>query len=341
MRISVNDTIHFLSLLNGRKLRNWLKLLLSYWLAKFTGKPVHWGMPMVAEIEPTTSCNLRCPQCISGLRDFTRDTGMIQSSLFEKTIDELYPDLVWLILYFQGEPFLNKDFLKYVRYAADKNIYVSTSSNGHYFKDDVARKTVESGLSRLIVSIDGVTQESYSKYRIGGNLDEVIAGTKRILEWKKKLGSHTPHVIWQFIVFKHNEHELPEVRRLSAELGVDELAIKTAQVYGYENDNDFIPQNEELSRYKKADDNHYIIKNKFENHCWRMWRASVITWDGWVVPCCFDKDATHKMGNVTEQPFKVVWNSKESRSFRASVLKSRSQIEMCTNCTEGTKVYST
>ncbi len=339
MKISLSDAIHFLSLLSGKKILNLTKLRLSYHLSKLIGRPVHWGMPMSIEIEPTTSCNLRCPQCISGLRDFTRETGMLQPSLFEKMIDELYPDLLFLVLYFQGEPFLNKKFLDYVRYASNKNIYVVTSSNGHYFTDDIAKETVQSGLSRLTVSVDGASQDTYSKYRIGGKLDEVIAGTKRVLEWKKKLKSSTPHVILQFIVFKHNEHELPLIQKLADEIGVDELAIKTAQVYGYENDEDFIPDNTELSRYEKGADGRYAIRNKLENHCWKMWRSSVITWDGWVVPCCFDKDATHKLGNVTEQNFKSVWNARQSQDFRSAVLKHRSQITMCTNCTEGTKVW--
>src|SRR6478735_3774572 len=101
MKISLYDAVHFLSLLTGRKIRNLIKLRISYHLSKILGKPVHWGMPMTVEIEPTTSCNLRCPQCISGLRDFTRPTGMLQTSLFEKMIDELYRDMVWLVLYFQ------------------------------------------------------------------------------------------------------------------------------------------------------------------------------------------------------------------------------------------------
>jgi radical SAM protein with 4Fe4S-binding SPASM domain len=339
MKILIYDAIHFISLLTGRKLRNIIKLWVSYQLSRIVRKPIHWGMPMTIEIEPTTSCNLRCPQCISGLRDFTRDTGMLQSSMFEQVIDELHHDLVWLVLYFQGEPFLNKKFLDYIRYASQKNIYTATSSNGHYFTDEVAKQTIESGLSRLIISIDGTSQETYSKYRIGGKLDEVIAGTQRILYWKKQLGSSTPHVIWQFIVFKHNEHELPIIKKLAKEMGVDELAIKTAQVYGYENDKDFIPDNKDLSRYQRNADGSYVIKNSLDNHCWKMWRSSVITWDGWVVPCCFDKDASHKLGNVSKQTFSSVWSAKESNDFRGQVLKHRNKIAMCTNCTEGTKVW--
>lgn len=317
-----------------------VKLFSSYYVSKTTHKTIHWGMPLSMEIEPTTSCNLRCPQCPSGLREFSRNTGMLDLPLYKKVIDEIHEDLVWLILYFQGEPFLNKQFLEFVKYAAAKNIYTATSSNAHYFTDEVARATVESGLDRLIISIDGTTQETYSKYRIGGKLEKVIEGTEKLLYWKKKLNRSTPHIIWQFIAFKHNEHQIPEIKKLAKEIGVDELGIKTAQIYDYQSSDNFIPDNNDLSRYKKMPDGTYQIKNKLLNQCWRMWRGSVITWDGLVVPCCFDKDATHRFGDVSSLSFEEVWRGERYNGFRSAILKSRKEIDICTNCTEGTRVWS-
>ena len=248
--------------------------------------------------------------------------------------------MVWLILYFQGEPFLNKQFLEFVKYAAQKNIYTATSSNAHYFTDEMAKATVESGLDRLIISIDGTTQDTYGKYRIGGNVDKVIEGTEKLLIWKKKLKSKTPHIIWQFIVFKHNEHQLPEIKKLAKQVGVNELGIKTAQIYDYQTSDNFIPENKDLSRYEKLPDGTFQIKNKLLNQCWRMWRGSVITWDGLVVPCCFDKDATHRFGDISSQSFHEVWHSDKYNNFRNAILKSRKEIDICTNCTEGTKVWN-
>lgn len=339
MNRSITDGINLLSKLNTRRVFNFFKLYISYYLSKTLKKPIVWGMPVSIDIEPTTSCNLRCPQCPSGIREFTRNTGMLGFDLYKKVIDELHPDLVWLVLYFQGEPFLNKQFLEFVKYAHQKNIYTATSSNAHYFTDEVARATVESGLDRLIISIDGITQETYSKYRVGGKLDKVIEGTRKLLFYKKQLKSKTPHIIWQFIVFKHNEHEIPEIKRMAREIGVDEVGIKTAQIYDYQTSDKLIPQNEKLARYKKTA-NGYVIKNKLLNQCWRMWRGSVITWDGLVVPCCFDKDATHRFGNVGIEKFENVWRNSQYHSFRKAILKSRKEIDICTNCTEGTKVWN-
>jgi radical SAM protein with 4Fe4S-binding SPASM domain len=339
MNRNLRDGLNLLSKLDGRRLVNAAKLLGSYYLSKTLKKPIHWGMPLSMEIEPTTSCNLRCPQCPSGLRSFTRNTGMLDLPLYQKIIDDIYPELIWLILYFQGEPFLNKNFLSFVKYAASKNIYTATSSNAHYFTDEIAKETVLSGLDRLIISIDGTTQDTYGKYRIGGKLEKVIEGTQNLLRWKKELNSKTPHIIWQFIAFRHNEHQIPEIKKLAKEIGVDELGIKTAQIYDYQTSDTLIPENEELSRYTKTE-NGYQIKNDLLNHCWRMWRGSVITWDGLVVPCCFDKDATHSFGNVGKDSFKTVWKNAAYQSFRKAILRSRKEIDICTNCIEGTKVWS-
>jgi radical SAM protein with 4Fe4S-binding SPASM domain len=339
MNRNLKDGINLFSKLNSRRILNAAKLFSSYYISKTIKRPIQWGMPLSMEIEPTTSCNLRCPQCPSGLREFTRDTGMLDLDLYKKIIDEIHPELVWLILYFQGEPFLNKSFLEFVKYAASKNLYTATSSNAHYFTDEMAKATVESGLDRLIISIDGTNQETYSKYRKGGQLNKVIEGTENLLKWKKELGLQTPHIIWQFIAFKHNEHQIPEIKKLAKEIGVDELGIKTAQIYDYQTSNEFIPENEDLSRYSKTETG-YQIKNKLLNQCWRMWRGSVITWDGLVVPCCFDKDATHRFGNISKQSFKSVWSGEQYNNFRKAILKSRKEIDICTNCTEGTKVWN-
>ena len=340
MNRNLKDGINFFSKLTPRRIGNAAKVVSGYYVSKWTGKTVHWGMPLSISFEPTTSCNLRCPECPSGLRAFTRPTGMLDPAFFRKTIDELEKDLMYLVFYFQGEPFLHKNFLELVKYAASKKIYTATSTNAHYLDDDNARKTVESGLDRLIISIDGITQETYASYRIGGTLEKVIAGAKNVVKWKRALKSKTPHVIFQFLVVKPNEHQVEDVYKLAEEIGVDEVGLKTAQVYDYEHGSPFIPNIDKYSRYALQEDGTYKIKNRMLNHCWKLWHSCVITWDGTVVPCCFDKDAWHRMGSLKEQSFPELWNNDEYKKFRADVLRSRSEIEMCKNCTEGTKVWA-
>lgn len=311
----------------------------SFYHSRATGRPNISGSPIALSIEPTTSCNLRCPECPSGLRSFTRPTGMLTNDLFRNTIDELRGTLAWLTFYFQGEPYLHPAFTDMVSYASEKGIYTSTSTNGHFLKDDMAEKTVASGLDRLIISIDGSTQGTYESYRVGGSLQKVLDGASKIVEWKRKMKSKTPHVVFQFLVVRQNEHEIPEVYRLAKILGVDEVVLKTAQIYDFENGSSFMPANEKYSRYRKRVDGRYQIKSELLNHCWKMWHSSVVTWDGKVVPCCFDKDARFQMGDLNKNTFAEIWLNEKYRDFRSTLLGSRNEIEICRNCTEGTKVW--
>lgn len=340
MRAKILDGLNYLSKLTPLRVWNALIVLLSYFISKYTKKTYHWGLPISVSFEPTTSCNLRCPECPSGLRSFTRPTGMLQAELYQKVLDEIAPRLTYLIFYFQGEPYLHKQFLELVQYASKKGIYSATSTNGHYLNETNCRKTIESGLDRLIISIDGTTQDVYQQYRIGGKLDKVIEGTKNMVAMKKTMQSSKPHIIFQFLVVQPNEHQIDDVYNLAKELGVDEVRLKTAQVYEYEKGNDLIPTKDKYSRYYKKSDGTWGIKNELLNHCWKLWQGCVITWDGLVVPCCFDKDAEHRMGDLKTDNFKHIWRAKPYQNFRASVLKARSEVEMCKNCTEGTKVWA-
>ena len=339
MNPKFQDAIILLSKTTPYKAFNFFKLVSSYYLSNLLGKPLHLGLPSSISIEPTTSCNLRCPQCPSGLRSFTRDTGMLDQQLFTTTIDHIHHHLLYLTFYFQGEPYLHPHFLNMVQFAHKKGIYTATSTNGHYLDDTTAQATIQSGLSRLIISIDGTTQQTYQKYRVGGQLEKVIEGTKNLVAWKKKLKSKTPHIVFQFIVMGHNEHQIEDIKKLSVEIGVDSLQLKTAQIYDYQNGSDLLPQSVEYSRYTKNKLDNYEIKNQLLNSCWKMWHSCVITWNGNVVPCCFDKDATYQLGNVKQHSLKTVWKNQLYRSFRTSLLKSRKEIEICKNCSEGTKVF--
>ena len=338
--MTFTEIYNLLTKLSLPRITNALKVYSSYYYSKVTGKPNQWGFPISVSIEPTTSCNLRCPECPSGKREFTRPTGMLEQSFFNKTIDQLCKHISYLTFYFQGEPYLNPSFLDMVKYASEKKIFTSTSTNAHYLNDENAKKTIESGLDRLIISIDGTTQNTYESYRVGGNLEKVIEGTKNIVKWKKQLKSRTPSIIFQFLVVKPNEHQVAEVYKLAKELGVDEVKLKTAQVYDYTNGNELIPTNEKYSRYKKKPNGKYSIKNKLDNHCWKLWSSAVITWDGKVVPCCFDKDAQHRMGDLSTKSFNDIWKGNEYNQFRASVLRSRKEINICSNCSEGTLVWA-
>jgi len=317
---------------------NFLKLLLSYSLSDVLKKPIHWGMPLALSIEPTTACNLQCPQCPSGLQTFSRKTGSISLDFYRKTIDELHTHLQYLNLYFQGEPFLHPELPEMIAYATQRNIFTVVSTNGHYLTPEVIRKIFDAKLDKLIISMDGITQVAYTAYRKGGSFGTVKHNIKELVTLKKKLKSKTPEVILQFLITKDNQHQVPQVKQFSKTLGIDKVDFKTAQVYQYRKGNPIIPTIEKYSRYRQEADGSFSIKNKLKNKCWRMWSSAIVSWNGTVVPCCFDKDAEHSMGKLSEKSFAEIWKGGIYRKFRRQILHSRASIEICRNCTEGMKV---
>ncbi|MCH2235283.1 MAG: SPASM domain-containing protein [Crocinitomicaceae bacterium] len=323
--------------------RVWNLILLktSFRLSILLRKPIHWGKPLAVSIEPTTACNLRCPQCPSGLRQFSRPTGNLRSENNLKILDGIGNQLQYVNYYFQGEPFIHPNFLDLVRQAADRKIYVVTSTNAHFITEKNAKYIVQSGLGEAIISIDGTTQESYVTYRVEGKLKKVLEGTRHLTNAKKLNQNKGPHIVFQFLVTKKNEHQIDELYKLAKEYNVDEVRLKTLQVYDLtEEGKELIPENENYSRYKKDDEGNFSLKNKFKNQCWRMWSSCVITWDGKIVPCCFDKDASLEMGNILDTDFKKIWKSQVYKGFRQAVHKNRAQIEICKNCSEGSKVWA-
>lgn len=340
MKLFVKDLFNFINKLTLRKVYNISKVVGSFYISKWLKRPYPAGNPFTISFEPTTACNLRCPECPSGLRSFTRDTGNLKTDFFKETLEQVYKDLVYLIFYFQGEPYINPGFLEMVRYASERRIYTITSTNGHFLNDSNARKTIESGLDRLIISVDGTTQETYEQYRKGGNLENVLQGAKNVVKWKRELKSATPHIIFQFLVVRPNEHQIEEVYKLAEEIGVNEVKLKTAQVYTYENGNDLIPKNLKYSRYIPLGDGSWKVRHSLVNHCWKLWHSCVITFDGKVVPCCFDKDASHVLGDLKKELFKEIWSGESYTDFRRRIFKGRSEIEICKNCTEGCKVWA-
>jgi MoaA/NifB/PqqE/SkfB family radical SAM enzyme len=280
----LKDSFRILRHLTFKRVLNLLALKISYYFSKTTKKAKQWGLPFSLSIEPTTACNLGCPECPSGLKQFTRPTGKLNLDVHQEMLNQTSKSVFYINYYFQGEPFLHPQFLDLIRQAKKHKIYTATSTNAHFIDQKKAEEIIGSGLDRLIISIDGLTQETYENYRVHGNLAKVIEATKLLIAAKKQKKSATPHLIFQFLAVKPNEHEIPAVFTLGNELGIDEVRIKTAQLYDYKNGNSLMPENEKYSRYVRTSDGTFKLKYKTGNHCWRMWSGSVITWDGKVVP---------------------------------------------------------
>lgn len=315
-----------------RKLLNILRIYISYLTSNKKLKFSKVLRPVFMSVEPADFCQLKCPECPVGQKAKNRGE-LIQNDLFCKVIDELKNDLFHVIFYFQGEPLLNRKLHEMINYAHKANIFTSTSTNAQLLNYQRAEELVLSGLDKLIISIDGCTQEVYEKYRQGGSLEKAIQGVKFVVEWKEKLKSVTPFVEIQFVVFKTNEHQLKKMKALAKSLKADRLAFKSAQLYDFENDNKLLTSLDKYARYKKTKNGKYMIKNNLPNRCSRLWNGAVINTKGELLPCCFDKDASQSFGNVGEMSFADVWHNPKATGFRTSIIANRKQYDICRNCT--------
>ncbi|MCU4163920.1 radical SAM/SPASM domain-containing protein [Carboxylicivirga caseinilyticus] len=338
VRIKILEAWAILRVLNFKRIANAFKTILNYYLTQITKYAIIKHQPLALSIEPTSICNLKCPECPTGTNTLLRPRGKISLVEYKKIIDQLPKELIYLNLYIQGEPTMHPDFPELIQLANNKNLYTSTSTNGHFITPALGKKIVESGLTRIIFSVDGTTQESYEKYRIGGSLHKVIEGIKNITSAKKKLKKRYPLVIIQFLVFKHNQHQLEEIKKIAKDLSVDKLEFKTAQFNNY-SDSPVEPPT--IERFRRYENTHRLrIKGKMLNKCWRQWHSAVITWNGKVAPCCYDKDAIYLLGDITTNNFSEIWKSKESQLFKTNILQNKKNISMCHNCPEGRSFWS-
>jgi radical SAM protein with 4Fe4S-binding SPASM domain len=339
MRSKLKDVLRLVHVLTWSKCWNAMRVWLHFQLAKqlkWSGSP---GLPISMSVEPTTACNLGCPECPSGLKSFNRPTGNLKLEHFQRWIVEWKKHLVHLNFYFQGEPFIHPQILQMVSLAKQNGIYTAISSNGHFFSDKVVDQLIDSGLDRLIISMDGFSQSVYEQYRKNGNVEEVKCGVERLLAARSKR-KRGPHIILQVLVVKPNESEVEQIKHWAQTLGVDQVKLKTAQLYHPHENHPLLPTQEKYRRYEPMENGEWRIKNDLGNQCWRLWSGCVITWDGRVVPCCFDKDAKYDMGNLNESSLKEIWDHDLYRSFRKKLLLGRKEIDICSNCSEGTKVWA-
>ena len=297
-------------------------------LSALLNKNFVWGKPSVLTIEPTNICNLRCPLCSTGSGEMQRTNGKMDLETFENIIKKIGDDLFFLLLYHQGEPYINKYFLKFVELAKSKNIYTTTSTNAHYFSDEIIHATIDSGLDSMIVSLDGVTQDVYEKYRVKGKVDKVIEGTARFMEIKRRRNAKTPLIALQFLVMKQNEHQLEDVKKLAREIGVDRLLIKNIEVHDAAEAREWLPQNDKYRRYNF--DGHTLkVKNKSRKSCSRVWLSTLINWDGSIVPCCFDKNGDFELGNINSPgTFPEIWQGESYKNFRKELIHNRDAIHV-------------
>jgi len=328
----------FCKTLTFRKGWNALLLFLRFYVSILRKRPGLPAKPAALSIEPTNNCNLHCPECLTGSGKLLRKRGEISQDDFERIIDQVHKELCYLLLYFQGEPFLHPQFTDFVRYAKLKGIFTASSTNGHFLSEANAEAIVRAKLDYLIISLDGVTQESYRKYRRGGDFNRVISGIETLVKVKKALKVNYPLIELQFIAFQHNEHEVGQFKELGRRLGVDRTVIKSAQIYTLYNTQQssgmLPPENPVYSRYRRNEFGEFSLQRKKRKYCWRQWSSAVITWEGDMAPCCFDKEAEYAYGNIKERRLSELWESQSAGQLREALFQRRNLPGICRDCPE-------
>jgi len=297
---------------------NRLKIKLAYHL----GFSKISSMPKMLNIDPTNHCDLKCPLCPTGLRDKTVERGSMKLEQFKPVVDHLAKWLQSVNLYSWGEPLINKSLTDMIRHTAKTHkIRTITSVHLNNLSDEQVEGLVTSGLDKLVVSIDGATDEVYEKYRVGGNIGKVFTNMRKLVEAKKHHGSDI-RIIWNYIVMKHNEKDMDLAKKLSREIGVD-ITFSIMRT----NLKDDILEKTEDNMEKKT------LKNPI-TFCKRPWSETFVNWNGDVFPCgCVVTESKYSMGNVFEQDFQDVWNGEKYVAARKELLDQPNDLEtVCHIC---------
>lgn len=271
------------------------------------------GLPYRYVIDPINVCNLRCPLCPTGLGILGRKRGMMALDKFQSLIDQISAYAYLVELYNWGEPFLHPQIFEMVQYASSKRIVVKISSNLNHFNQEMAVKTIDSGLDWLLISIDGSTQEVYEKYRRGGNLEKVFANIEMLAAEKKKRNVRHPFIVARILVNKYNENQVEQLRKKCEQIGVDAFTVGTLFIdtSKKEQAQEWLPEDESLSFYEYESDE---LENVW--HCADLWESMTINWDGGLAPCCWLHEEKHDYLNAFDMPLTKIWNDDSYISSR-------------------------
>lgn len=290
-------------------------------------------MPLFVSVEPASVCQLRCPECPVGLRDHeimrSRDhESLMRREVWEKVLAEAAPYAHTIQFYFQGEPLLNRDLPRMVSEAHERGLYTIVSTNAQAMTAETAEALIRAGLSRIIISMDGLTNASYNAYRVGGRLQQCKDALHYLREAKERLKGHTL-IELQCLRLRTNEHEWGDFKKQYRALGADRLVFKTAQLYDYANGHPLMPSENRYCRYEQGADGLYRRKH-LGHGCLRVWSGVVVTTDGTVLPCCYDKAQAHAYGNIMNAPLSELFRNEKAVAFRQSALQEQPQI--CKEC---------
>ncbi|MBU3906158.1 radical SAM protein [Patescibacteria group bacterium] len=281
-------------------------------------------MPSTFLIETVLGCNLRCPGCSWGNKTIKRKSGSMSFEQYKIIADKIKPYAKRVYLINWGEPLLNNDIIKIINYTSHF-AKASISTNAQLLTPELAEKLINSGLHDLIISIDGITQEVYEKYRKGGSVKKAIESLE-LLDQINKTNGNKVKLIPQFIVFKHNEHEMEEFEKKCHQLGLEPYF---KEPYIQKNSGVEISS---IERYKRK---HYKDLNtlrKVMRGCIDLKSTMTILLDGTIVPCCYDSHGQIKFGNIFKEELLEIWDGSISTNFRKNLYNGNTPSFCVNNC---------
>lgn len=302
-------------------------------------------LPPCLFIEVTNRCNLSCPTCQLGTDQAYNgyNKGDLSFDQFKKIIDQI-PTLVYVTLQGVGEPLLNKDIIKMIKYCTDKGISTYINTNGTILTETKGKELIEAGLHNLSISINSFDEKVFSDTRSGASLKKVIENVKRFVEIKKESNKKRPIVSFRAILMKETEPTMEELIFKSNELGIDVLYIQLfISVIADKNlcassltKNEIELFSEKIEKLKKQVKMDIITESfgKSSNNlgqCKLPWFSPNITAEGFVTPCCtISNPSILNMGNIFESSFEKIWNSEKFVDFRSGFYQK--QPKACIGC---------
>ncbi|MGH7743038.1 MAG: radical SAM/SPASM domain-containing protein, partial [Candidatus Eiseniibacteriota bacterium] len=245
------------------------------------------------KLEASSRCQLKCVVCPTAKGENRKGTigwGDLTLESFERFV-RINRRIRHVELSNWGEILLNPALHDILRVAHRKGIKL-TANNGVNFNsvpDDTLEALAKYRFRSLTIALDGATPESYREYRRGGDFNRVIANIEKLNQFKRRHRSRYPALIWQFVIFGHNEHELDRARALARSLGMNFSPTFNAEGWGPQ----FSPvKDRDLVRARSgigvASFTEFREKHRRElvMPCQDMWLSPQINWDGKMLGCC-------------------------------------------------------
>jgi MoaA/NifB/PqqE/SkfB family radical SAM enzyme len=247
-------------------------------------------VPKRIRLEASSFCQLRCPSCptTSKVIDPVVGKGFLRADDFRKLLDD-NPSLTHVELSNYGEIFLNPELLEIMAHAQERGVGLSADNgvNLNNARDDVLEGLVKYGFRSLLCSIDGASAETYAQYRVGGSFERVMANIATINRFKARYESKLPTLAWQFIVFGHNEHEIPQALALARRLNMA-FRPKLSWDDGLSavRDADWVKQETGFQVTSREEYARTFGRDYMQSICGQLWVLPQINWDGKVLGCC-------------------------------------------------------